>query len=118
MPFLLAPISGVAAVLLRLTMEEPHEFVAARAAAHEAAAASRQELGDTYKPPSCWQAVSASPFVQMLHHSWAQALLQFLFEASVSVCFWLSTTYLPGYFQKSFGMPQELALGMVRGFNP
>ena len=113
-PFLLAPISGGAAVYLRLTMEEPHEFVAARAAAHEATAASRQELGDTYTPPGCWQAVSASPCVEMLRHSWARVLLQFLFEASLSVSFWLALTYLPGYFQDSYGMPQEMALGMVR----
>lgn len=130
-PFLLAAFTAGAAVLLRLHMEEPREFVeakrhheaqeieargaalaAGKAGAAEDGAASAGAEGPA-PGQGCWARALEQPFVALLRTNWGVLVLQFLFEASVSVSFWLSTSYMPGFFQKTVGMPTELSLGML-----
>jgi len=98
-PFLLSAVTAGAALLLRLHMTEPEEFTAAKEAAEREEATRASEEGGA-KVTSCWARFKALPFCQMLHDSWARLLLQFLFVTGAAVCFWLSTAYLPGFFQK------------------
>ena len=114
-PFLLAFVTASAALLMRMHMEEPAEWRAARRQQElesEAGAADASKAPGAARP-SCLARARQAPFVALLSTHWWQLLLQFLFEASVSVSFWMCTSYLPGFFQKTVGLGAELALGML-----
>ncbi|GBF98026.1 MFS transporter [Raphidocelis subcapitata] len=127
-PFLLGTLTAGAALLLRLHMEEPPEYEAARAAAaRESEAASAAAEASAAEAGGGAGAAAAAParrgawlrrvagfsFVQLMRDSWGRVALQFLFEASVSVSFWLATAYLPGFFRRAYGMPREMTLGAL-----
>jgi MHS family proline/betaine transporter-like MFS transporter len=140
-PFLIAAATAGCALLLRAHMPESADFVRAaengggandasssgpssgsaddlaKAAEEGGAAATvkpahqqQHKQQQQQQPPS--SSGGGFSFFELLRTCWARVLLQFGFETSVSVCFWLCTAYLPSYFMK-LGMPNELALGAL-----
>jgi hypothetical protein len=110
----MATFTASAALLLRLHMREPNEFLQARAEFEEAAAARAAEAGGG-GAATCASRLHEFSFVRLMANSWGRVLLQFLFETSVSVCFWLCTAYLPGFFQKVRGGAPFVAVGLQPG---
>ncbi|KAI8470012.1 MAG: major facilitator superfamily domain-containing protein [Monoraphidium minutum] len=127
-PFLLAFVTASAAMLMRLHMEEPEEWRAAKRREAEDALRSASPTprsssgagkadaalpGPAAAAPPRLARLRAAPFVALVSGHWWSLLLQFLFEASVSVSFWLCTSYLPSFFQSKVGLAPELSLGML-----
>lgn len=86
----------------------------ARAASRLAASFSSAASVVSHKAAAALErSAEAFAFVGVMRDHWREALAQVCFEASVSVCFWLGTSYMPTFFEKNVGMPQLTALGML-----